>query len=257
MTIALLLAASLSRSITAPIAALTKATRAIAQRDDASLLPVTSKDEFDQMSATFNQMSTALQRQRAVRQRLVNDVSHELNTPLTVFQLEANALLDDLQTPGQTAQNITQEVAMLRNLVNDLNWLAETDSGELQLRLEECDLGQLLISEIERWQAQAQARHISLSLNPLPPFPAFQLDTARTRQALGNIFHNALQHSEARQVIVAAALGQDNCARISITDDGAGIDPSDLPHIFERFYQGRPIPQSWKRTGAGYRPHHH
>ena len=237
LIIAMLLAASLSRRITAPIAALISATRAIAQRDDVALLPVTSNDELGQMSATFNQMSTALQRQRAMRKRLINDVSHELNTPLTVVQLEAKALLDDLQEPDQAAQNIIQEVTMLRNLVNDLSWLAETDSGELQLHVEQCDIRQLLISEVERWQAQAQAKHISLSLDPLPPLPAPQLDPARIRQALGNIIHNALQHSEAGQVIVAARLEQNKYAVVSVTDDGAGIDPSDLPHIFERFYR--------------------
>ena len=237
LLVALSVAASLSRRISAPIAALTEATRAIAQRDDASLLPVTSNDELGQMSATFNQMNTALQRQRALRQRLLNDVSHELNTPLTVIQLEAKALLDDLQQPGQAAQNITHEVAMLRNLVNDLNWLAETDSGELQLRLEQCDIGQLLISEVERWQPQALAQHIRLALNPLPPLPSSQLDPARIRQALGNIFHNALQHSAAAQVIVTATSEQDEFVVISVTDDGVGIDPADLPHVFERFYQ--------------------
>lgn len=237
LIIALLLATSLSRRITAPISALTKATRAIAQRDDATLLPVTSKDELGQMSATFNQMTTALKRQRSLRKRLINDVSHELNTPLTVIQLEAKALLDDLQEPAPAAQNIIQEVNMLRNLVNDLNWLAETDSGELQLHLEQCAIGELLTSEVERWQPQAQAGRISLSLQPLSQLPTLQLDPPRIRQALGNIVHNALQHTEDGQVTVAATLEGDKCLRISVEDDGLGIDPADLPHIFERFYR--------------------
>ena len=237
LIIAMSLAAHLSRRITAPITALTEATRAIAERDDAGLLPVTSKDELGQMSATFNQMSTALQRQRALRKRLINDVSHELNTPLTVIQLEAKALMDNLQQPDQAAQRIIQEVSMLRNLVNDLSWLAETDSGELRLRLEQTSIGQLLQSEVERWQARALARSISLSLRPLPPLPASPLDPARIRQALGNIIHNALQHADGGQVLVAAEPAADGYVDISVKDDGAGIDPVDLPHVFERFYR--------------------
>ena len=92
------LAAWLSRRITGPVAALTKATQAIA-RGDTTNLPVTSGDELGQMSAAFNRMASSLATQRELRRRLVNDVSHELNTPLSVIQLEAQGLRDGLQTP--------------------------------------------------------------------------------------------------------------------------------------------------------------
>ena len=237
LIIALLLATSLSRRISAPISALTKATQAIAQRDDATLLPVTSNDELGQMSTAFNKMTTALQRQRDLRKRLTNDISHELNTPLTVIHLEAKGLLDGLQTSAQAARNIIQEVNMLRNLTNDLNWLAETDSGKLQLNLEQCAIDQLLASEVERWQAQAEARQINLSPNSIPQLPALLLDPGRMRQALGNIIHNALQHTEQGRVIVAASLEDEKYVLISVTDNGAGISQADLPQILHRFYR--------------------
>ena len=237
LMIALLLATSLSRRITAPISALTKATQAIARREATTLLPVTSNDELGQMSAAFNQMTTGLQRQRDLRKRLINDVSHELNTPLTVIQLEAKGLLDELQAPGQAARHIIQEVNMLRNLVNDLNWLGETDSGEIRLNLESCAIDRLLTSEVERWQAQAEARLTSLSLAPLPQLPTLQLDPGRMRQALGNVIHNALVNTDQGSVIVTAAMGCGNTLQLSVEDDGAGIDPADLPHIFQRFYR--------------------
>lgn len=237
LVVALLLATSLSRRITAPISALTKATQAIARRDDTTLLPVTSNDELGQMSEAFNQMTTALQRQRDLRRGLINDVSHELNTPLTVIQLEAKGLLDGLQAPDQAARHIVEEVNMLRNLVNDLNWLGETDSGELPLNLDACDLGSLLTSEAERWRAQADARLTSLSLAPLPPLPTLRLDSGRIRQALGNLIYNALQHTDQGSVIVAAAVDGERTVQISVEDDGAGIEPADLPHVFHRFYR--------------------
>ena len=237
IAMALLLATSLSKRITAPITALTQA---MTQLDDAAPLPVASADELGRMSMAFNQMTRDLQKQRDLRKGLINDVSHELNTPLTVIQLEAKGLLDGLQKPTQAARRIIQEVRMLRNLVNDLNWLAETDSGEAQFKLESCALDQLLISEVERWQPPAQAQHISLSLRPLPSLPPLQLDPMRIRQALGNIIHNALQHTSQGQVTVAAAIKDDEYLQISVTDDGAGIAAADLPHIFHRFYRQAP-----------------
>lgn len=234
---ALLLATSLSRRITAPISALTKATQAIARRDDTTLLPVTSNDELGQMSQAFNQMTRALQRQRDLRKGLINDVTHELNTPLTVIHLEAKGLLDGLQAPEQAAQHIVDEVNMLRNLVNDLNWLGETDSGELTLNLEPCDIGTLLTSEVERWGAQADARDTSLSLKPLPQLPTLRLDSGRIRQALGNLIFNALQHTDQGSVTVAAAMEGGKWVQISVEDDGAGIDPAELPHVFHRFFR--------------------
>ena len=133
--VAILLAAWLSKRITAPVVALTKATQAIAQGDTARL-PVTSPDELGRMSAAFNRMTSTLETQRDLRRRLINDVSHELNTPLTVIQLEATGLRDGLQTPESASDHIIEEVDRLRGLVNDLDWLAESDHGELRLNLQ-------------------------------------------------------------------------------------------------------------------------
>ncbi len=99
VAIALLLAAWLSKRISTPVTALTEAFRTVAQRGDAALLPVTSSDELGQMSSAFNRMTTALQTQRDLRNRLLDDVSHELSTPLSIIRLEAHALRKGLQSP--------------------------------------------------------------------------------------------------------------------------------------------------------------
>ena len=126
------------------------------------MLPVTSSDELGRMSGAFNRMTSALETQRELRRRLINDVSHELNTPLSVIQLEAAGLRDGLQTPEDASVHIIQEVDRLRGLVTDLNWLAETDHGELRLTLEASSVHQLLAEEVERWQPQSQARQVEL-----------------------------------------------------------------------------------------------
>ncbi len=235
--VAILLAFWLSRRITAPVMALTDATQAIAHGDTARL-PVTSSDELGRMSAAFNRMTSALETQRELRRRLINDVSHDLNTPLSVILLEAKGLRDGLQTPESASDHIIQEVDRLRGLVTDLDWLAETDHGELRLTLETSSVHELLSAEVERWQPQAQARQVNLSLQVADGLPHVELDRMRMSQALGNVVSNAIGCTEAGgNVVVRAGLEGDNSLAILVTDDGIGIDAADLPHVFERFYR--------------------
>ena len=235
--VAMLLAAWLSKRITAPVTALTEATQTIAQ-GDTTQLPVASSDELGRMSAAFNRMTSTLETQRELRRRLINDVSHELNTPLTVIQLEAKGLRDGLQTSESASDHIVQEVDRLRGLVTDLEWLAETDSGELRLTLEESSIYELLTPELDRWQPQSQARQVELSLEVSPDLPDMDLDRMRMSQALGNVLSNAIHCTEAGgSVLLRAGLESDDTLAISITDDGIGIDAADLPHVFDRFYR--------------------
>ena len=235
--IAILLAAWLSQRITAPVTALTEATQAVAQ-GGAARLPVAGADELGQMSAAFNRMASALATQRELRRRLINDISHELNTPLSVIQLEAKGLRDGLQTPESASDHIIQEVERLRGLVTDLDWLAETDHGELGLTLGAYSIRELLIAETGRWLPPSQARQVELSTQIAGDLPEMALDRVRLSQALGNVLNNAIHCAEAGgHVVVGAELEREEGLAITITDDGIGIHPEDLPHVFDRFYR--------------------
>ncbi len=235
--VAVLVAAWLSRRISGPVTALTEATQAIAD-GDTTRLPVTSSDELGRMSAAFNRMTFALESQRELRRRLVNDVSHELNTPLSVIQLEATGLRDGLQTPESASGHIIQEIDRLRGLVIDLDSLAETDYGEMRLTLEATSVSDLLTAEVARWQPQTRARGVALSLEAPGDIPETDLDRMRMSQALGNVVNNAIHCSEAGgAIVIRAGLEGDETLAISVVDDGIGIHASDLPHVLDRFYR--------------------
>ena len=250
--VAILLAAWLSKVITAPVTALTEATQAIAQ-GATTQLPVTSSDELGQMSAAFNRMTSTLETQRDLRRQLINDVSHELNTPLSVIQLEAKGLRDGLQTPESASDHIIQEINRLRGLVTDLNWLAETDNGELMLTLEASSIYELLAAEVGRWQPLSQTRQIELSLQVSPDLPKVNLDRMRMSQALGNILSNAIHCTEAGgHIVLRAGLECDEALAIWISDDGIGIHAAELPHVFNRFYRtGQSRSRGIGGTGLG------
>ena len=237
--VAMLLAAWLFKRITAPVTALTEATQAIAQ-GDTTRLPVTSSDELGQMSTAFNKMTSALEIQRELRRRLINDVAHELNTPLSVILLEAKGMRDSLQSPESASDHIIQEVDRLRGLATDLDWLAETDLGELRLAIQESSIVELLSAEVDRWQAQAEARQVELSLQVSDDLPDLRVDIDRMRmsQTLGNVLSNAVRCTEAGgSIAITAELENRETLVISIIDDGIGIDPANLPHVFDRFYR--------------------
>ncbi len=234
---AILFAVWLSTRITAPVRALTEATQAVA-RGDLARLQVSTSDELGRMSDAFNRMSSTLETQRELRRQLVNDVSHELNTPLSVIQLEAAGLRDGLHSSDAASEHIIQEVERLRGLVTDLDWLAETDRGELQLNFETVTLDALLNAELERWQPQAQTRQVRLSLQAVEGLPEIMCDRGRISQALGNLVGNAISSVDpGGSVVLNVRSGADEGVAISVVDDGIGIDPSDLPHIFDRFYR--------------------
>ena len=265
--LALTAAYLLARQIIAPVSALTSAAQQIADGFTDARLPVTTQNELGRMSATFNQMAEALATQRTLRQRLVNDLSHELNTPLSVIQLEMQALRDGLQTPAQAFEQVQGEIELLRNLVRDLSNLETTDNGHFPLQCEPVDLLALAQRAIKRWQAKAESKGVTLTLTaPLNLLPITEADPARLTQVLGNLLDNALRHTEtggaitvACQVTTLAALTLPPAYRpvtalpvpglaMTVSDTGCGIPAADLPHLFERFYR---VDSSRNRRSGG------
>jgi two-component system sensor histidine kinase BaeS len=230
----------LSRQITAPVKAITQASRELAEGRRLAALPVRSQDELGQMSATFNRMAASLAEQQELRRRLIHDLSHELNTPLAVIQLETEAWADEIQSADESLPRIHQEIDHLRRLLHDLNQVAEMDNAPPRWEMAPLEPAALVQDAARRWQTVATQAGLRLRTElPAGERCLVRGNPQRLGQVLNNLISNAVRYTEPGGEIVIGT-GRDaatgNCL-ITVRDTGVGIDSADLPHIFERLWR--------------------
>lgn len=238
--------------ILAPIRALSSAAQRIAKGDLSQRIPVTSDDELGEMAVAFNTMAAELERQQALRHRAMNDIAHELRTPLSVLQIELESLEDGLTQPTpEVISGLQTELERLTHLVEDLRVLALTDAGELHLEWATLDLGGLLYEMLERVRSAAREKGLTLNAR-IPSTPIFiEGDARRLAQVMLNLLTNAIQHTPPQGDITVSLSQQDaHTVQVSVTDTGEGIPAEHLPHIFERFYRPAAA-RTPKGTGLG------
>jgi signal transduction histidine kinase len=189
----------------------------------------------------FNSMVQRLQASDRQRRDMLADVSHELRTPITVIQGNVEGILDGLYPADEARlKSILEETQTLSRLVDDLRTLALAESGSLQLRREPTEMGPYLRETVSGYDTQAREKDIRIEL-ALAEVEALNIDPIRIREVLTNLLSNALRYTprggQVKVGLTEPGDGQERGVTIFVQDSGAGIDPADLPHVFERFYK--------------------
>ncbi|HEY3363484.1 MAG TPA: HAMP domain-containing sensor histidine kinase [Symbiobacteriaceae bacterium] len=224
--------------ITRPLATLRDAAQTVDLRDLSRRVPVEGKDEIADLAGSFNRMCDRLQAEEQARRSLVADVAHELRHPLAVLQGRLELMQDGkVELDQEALLPLQDEVIRLTRLVGDLRDLSLVEAGGLSLHLARVDLATLLDGLLTNLEPVAAAKAIQLTATVAPTVPAVTADPDRLRQVLVNLLANAIQYTpEGGRVGVRVAL-DGNKIEIQVRDTGAGIEPEDLPHVFDRFYR--------------------
>lgn len=267
-----------------PLQAISSGAEALAQGNYDHRLPDTLDREFLPIVQSFNSMGRQLQEheqsvQRSRKQlefevakrtrelsdangkltdidnrrrQFLADLSHELRTPLTVIRGEAQVTLRQ-PTVGETACRQTLEAILhqavgLSRLVDDLLLLARAESGQLILEPEWFDLVPWLGQQIEHWQRLAPAYRIEIDWAFASQQAKLHGDRQRLTQVMAILINNAVKYSQPDTSVVVRVSRTTRNLEISVSDQGMGIAPADLPYIFERFVR---INRSVEGSGLG------
>ncbi len=194
------------------------------------------------VARSFNSMTTQLQAQDRQRRQLMADIAHELRTPLAVLQGRLEGLVDGIYPRDeQRMTELLEDTRMLSRLVEDLRTLANAEAGNLPLRKEPTDLAILLHDSAAAFAAETERKHITLRVEERSELPLVEIDPVRIREVLINLLANAMRHTgndAPGGAITLTAESRDRRVIVSVTDNGSGISPDDLPRIFDRFYKG-------------------
>ena len=214
-----------------------------------SELPVEGHDEIAGLAGDFNRMAARLEEAAAreremeqARRDLIAAVSHDLRTPLASIRALIEAVADgvaaDPETKERYLSSAKNEIAHLGRLVDDLFELAQIDAGVLNLTLQQASLHDLISDTLSSLQPQAERRGVRLVGEVSPGLDPVLMNPPRLQRVLHNLISNALRHTPADGTIFLRAAPQGELVQVEVADTGEGIDPEDLPRVFERSFRG-------------------
>ncbi|WP_248277869.1 ATP-binding protein [Brasilonema sp. UFV-L1] len=235
-----------SGQVMAPLRLLTEAAGITSESDLTRRIPVYRFDEIGELTIRFNEMLDRLQTAFTSQREFINDVGHELRTPITIIRGHLELMGDDPKEQQETLLLVTDELDRMSRFVDDLLLLAKAQQPNF-LHLELVDVA-LLTEELFAKAKALAPRNWCLDTKGTGRIVA---DHQRLTQAVMNLAQNATQHTEVNNTIALGSSLQNGTACFWVRDTGEGIPLTDQQRIFERFARGENSYRRSDGTGLG------
>ncbi|HLJ50064.1 MAG TPA: ATP-binding protein [Bryobacteraceae bacterium] len=207
-------------------------------------------DELDRMIEAFNSMMRRLNLSFEQIRQFSTDVSHELRTPLTVVRGQLEVALFTSETVEQFREamvNALEDVERLSNIVRALLMLSQAESGQLVLNRTDVDLADMVRELVEQYQIPAEAAGVHLTEHVNGPC-FIRADRVQMERLITNLLSNGIKYTPSGGQVTANLEEEGRSMKLIVEDNGVGISPDHLPHIFDRFYR---VPSSDPEKGLG------
>lgn len=194
-----------------------------------------------------------LHARQKLERALLNSVSHDLRTPLATITgvlttvLEKGDLLND-QVREELLENAKGEAARLNRFVGNLLDITRLEARATVLKLEPCDVQDLIGCALAAIDSQLKGRSVAIKLTA--DLPLVPMDMVLMNQVLINLLDNALKYAPPEGTVSLSAICNDGSLLLQVSDSGPGVPDDELKRIFEKFYR-IPVPESVKGTGLG------
>lgn len=244
----------LARRMTRPLAAMQDTAGKIASGDLSARVELGShpNDELASLARSLDGMAAQLESARGMERDFLLSVSHDLRTPLTSIKGYAEAIaegaVEGRDAQSHAAQVIAAEARRLERLVADLLDLARLNAHEFSLTPQPVDARDVVTEAVDAFRPSADELGVDLRVAADDAVPA-DADPERLGQIVANLVENALKYAQARVTVGVARTN--GVIELHVDDDGPGIDPTDLPRVFDRLYTSRTVPGRRMGTGLG------
>jgi two-component system sensor histidine kinase CpxA len=231
----MLLSYALARHLAAPVRRLKNVVERFGKGDLSARVNTNGADEVGQLATAFNQMADRTESLVLAQRRLLQDISHELRSPLARLNV-AVELARSADDPEPNLDRIQKEADRLNALVSELLEVTRAEADPAHRRVEPVRVDQVVSAVVGDCEIEARAVGCRIDF-PNPPAITVPGDPELLRRAVENVVRNAIRHAPPGSAIEVQVFEQNERANIRVRDTGPGVPPDALPSLFEPFYR--------------------